>query len=207
MLLTLMAPHRPLSVVTRIITARLPSRRTRNGCLYSVARSPTVCRTSIILSAYGRVACTAACALRSRVAATTCIALVIFCVFLIESMRRTMSRYAGNLGCFARGRGDRVGLVLVALHPELVVERRDGSVEAREQRVVERFLLLDLLQHGRPLGPKKAHEARLPLPDTRHRDLVQVTLRARVQNRHLLRERNRLVLVLLEELCQPRASF
>src|SRR5438067_5660690 len=96
MLLTLMAPHRPLSVVTRIITARLPSRLTRNGCLYSVARSLTVWSTSIILSAYGRVACTAACARRSRVAATTCIALVIFCVFLIESIRRTMSLYAGN---------------------------------------------------------------------------------------------------------------
>src|ERR1700716_1896966 len=96
MLLTLMAPHRPLSVVTRIITARLPSRRTRNGCLYSVARSPAVCRTSSIFSAYGRVSCTAAWALRSLVAATTCMALVIFCVFLMLSIRRTMSLYAGN---------------------------------------------------------------------------------------------------------------
>src|SRR5712664_3601473 len=95
MLLTLSAPVRPLSVVTRIITARVPSRLTRNGCLYSVARSPAVCRTSSIFSAYGRVACTAACARRSLVAATTCIALVIFCVFLMLSIRRTMSLYAG----------------------------------------------------------------------------------------------------------------
>src|SRR6266571_5843963 len=95
MLLTLRAPHSPLSVVTRIITARLPSRRTRNGCLYSVARSPAVCSTSSIFSAYGRVACTACWALRRRVAATTCIALVIFFVLLMLSMRRTMSRYAG----------------------------------------------------------------------------------------------------------------
>ena len=42
------------------------------------------------------MACTAACALRKRVAATTCIALVIFCVFRIESIRRTMSLNAGN---------------------------------------------------------------------------------------------------------------
>src|SRR2546425_7666512 len=96
MLLTLIAPHRPLSVVTRIITARLPSRRTRKGCLYSVARSPAVCRTSSIFSEYGRVAWTAACARRRRVAATTCIALVIFCVLRIESIRRTMSLKAGN---------------------------------------------------------------------------------------------------------------
>src|SRR5579859_7048429 len=100
MLLTLIAPHSPLSVVTRTITARFPSRRTRNGWRYSVARSPTVCSTSTILSAYGRVAFTAACARRSRVAATTCIALVIFCVFLIESMRRTMSLNAGNYVAF-----------------------------------------------------------------------------------------------------------
>src|SRR2546430_15872616 len=95
MLLTLMAPQRPLSVVISTITARLPSRRIRNGWRYSVARSVVVCRTSTIFSAYGRAACTACCARRSLVAATTCIALVIFCVFLMESMRRTMSLYAG----------------------------------------------------------------------------------------------------------------
>src|SRR3984893_17014628 len=100
MLFTLIAPHSPLSVVTRIITARLPSRLTRNGWRYSVARSPAVCSTSSIFSAYGRVACTACCARRSLVAATTCMALVIFCVFLIESIRRTMSRYAGNYVAF-----------------------------------------------------------------------------------------------------------
>ena len=60
-----------------------------------MARSAVVASTSVIFSAYGRAACTAPCARRSRVAATTCIALVIFWVFLIESIRRTMSRYAG----------------------------------------------------------------------------------------------------------------
>src|SRR6266576_2821237 len=100
MLLTLIAPHRPLSVVTRIITARLPSRRTRNGCLYSVAREAAVCSTSSIFSEYGRVALTAACARFKRVAATTCIALVIFCVFRIESIRRTISLNAGTYLAF-----------------------------------------------------------------------------------------------------------
>src|SRR6266566_9997712 len=100
MLLTLMAPHRPLSVVTRIITARLPSRRTRNGCLYSVAREAAVCSTSSIFSEYGRVALTAACARFKRVAATTCIALVIFWVFRIESIRRTISLNAGTYFAF-----------------------------------------------------------------------------------------------------------
>src|SRR5258706_13482364 len=96
MLLTLIAPHRPLSVVTRIITARLPSRRTRNGCLYSVAREAAVWSTSSIFSEYGRVALTRACARFKRVAATTCIALVIFWVFRIESIRRTISLNAGT---------------------------------------------------------------------------------------------------------------
>src|SRR4029077_16343214 len=104
MLLTLTAPASPFAVVIRIITARVTSRRTRKGCLYSVARSPAVCRTSSIFSEYGRVAWTAACARRSLVAATTCMALVIFCVFLMLSIRRTMSRYAGNyLLAFFRG--------------------------------------------------------------------------------------------------------
>src|SRR6266571_148483 len=207
MLLTLIAPQRPRSVVTRIITARLPSRRTRNGCLYSVARSPTVCRTSIILSAYGRVACTAACALRRRVAATTCIALVIFCVFLIESMRRTMSLYEGIcLGGFL----DRFGgvrLLGVALDAELVVEGRDGGVEAREQGVVQRFLLFDVLQDAGPLASQEADKTRLPLAHAGDGNLVEVPLRSRVEHRDLLRQRHRLVLVLLEELREARATL
>src|SRR6266567_3561280 len=81
MLLTLIAPASPLSVVTRM-------------------------RTASIFSAYGLVACTAACARRSLVAATTCMALVIFCVFLMLSIRRTMSLYAGNyFEAFFRGGG------------------------------------------------------------------------------------------------------
>jgi hypothetical protein len=43
------------------------------------------------------------------VAATTCIALVIFCVFLIESMRRTMSLKAGNYVALAAGAGAATG--------------------------------------------------------------------------------------------------
>src|SRR6266550_6626779 len=219
MLLTLIAPQRPRSVVTRIITARLPSRRTRNGCLYSVARSPTVCRTSIILSAYGRVACTAACARRSRVAATTCIALVIFCVFLIESMRRTMSLNAGNRLFLSSGRrlgrrglgshrlGSRVGLIRVALDPELMVEGRDRGVEPGEEAVVQRLLLVDLSKHIGPVALQKADEAPGPLQDASHGNLVQVSLRARIQNSDLFREGHRLVLVLLEQLGQARSAL
>src|SRR5256885_6525533 len=47
--------------------------------------------TASILVAYGRAASAAACARRSFEAATICIALVIFCVALVEAMRTRMS--------------------------------------------------------------------------------------------------------------------
>src|SRR4030081_3288400 len=47
--------------------------------------------TASIFSAYGRAASAAICARRSLEAATICIALVIFCVALVEAMRTRMS--------------------------------------------------------------------------------------------------------------------
>src|SRR4030081_3934215 len=47
--------------------------------------------TASIFSAYGRAASAAVCARRSLEAATICIALVIFCVALVEAMRTRMS--------------------------------------------------------------------------------------------------------------------
>src|SRR5947209_2255498 len=47
--------------------------------------------TASIFSAYGRAASAAFCARRSFEAATICIALVIFCVALVEAMRTRMS--------------------------------------------------------------------------------------------------------------------
>src|SRR6202023_2214394 len=47
--------------------------------------------TELILSAYGRAASAAVCARRSLDAATICMALVIFCVALVEAMRTRMS--------------------------------------------------------------------------------------------------------------------
>src|SRR5205823_4663492 len=61
----------------------------------------------------------------------------------------------------------RVGHIVVALDPELVVERRDGGLEPLEKRVVQRLLLLDLLDHAGALALEEADESRLPLAVSR----------------------------------------
>src|SRR5712692_58232 len=101
----------------------------------------------------------------------------------------------------------RIGHVAVALDPELVVERRDRGLQALEQVVVQRLLLVDRLQHARSLAPHEAHERGLPLQDPRGRHLVDMSLRPRVDHGHLLGQRDRLVLVLLEQLGKPRAAL
>ena len=88
-----------------------------------------------------------------------------------------------------------------------MVERRDRGLQALEQRVVQRLLLLDRREQIRLLALEKAHESGLPFPDPRDRDLVEKSLRAGVDHGHLLGERHRLVLVLLEQLGQPRAAL
>ena len=53
----------------------------RKGCLYSVLAAATLAITVLIFSEYGRACCMRSCALRILLAATICIARVIFCVF------------------------------------------------------------------------------------------------------------------------------
>ena len=68
-------------------------------------------------------------------------------------------------------------------------------------------MLLDLCQQILLLALEEAHEAGLPLAHPRHGHLVQEALRAGVDHGHLLRQRHRLVLVLLEELGEARAAL
>ena len=104
-------------------------------------------------------------------------------------------------------RAGGVGLVRIALDSELVIERRDRRVQPGEERVIQRLLLVDRLEQACPVALQEADEARRPLEDAIHRNLVQVPLRARVQDGDLLPQRHRLVLVLLEQLGQTRPSL
>ena len=58
-------------------------------------RGAASARIAFIKSAYGRPTSAACCALRILAAATICIALVIWAVFLTDLMRRRMSRVLG----------------------------------------------------------------------------------------------------------------
>src|SRR5215472_14028051 len=149
MVLALSAPQRPRSAVTMITRARSPSRCSRYGCRYSVASSAVVSSTSIIFSAYGRVACTVVWARRSLVAATTCIALVIFWVFCMLRMRRRTSRREGN------------GLPL--LHPELLVEGLDHFLDLALDVLVPLPVVLERVDERPALGVQEAVEGVLPL--------------------------------------------
>jgi hypothetical protein len=78
------------------MTARFRTGRTSmSGCWKTAVRAAALAKTSFIRAAYGRPANAACCALRILAAATICIALVIWAVFLTDRMRRRMSRVLG----------------------------------------------------------------------------------------------------------------
>src|SRR6185369_7721576 len=87
--------------------------------------------TLLIRSAYGRAASAAVCARRSFEAATICMALVIFCVALVEAMRTRMSLSEAILSSPRRSdlRSDRKSLVHArpcAGHPRSHALLREG---------------------------------------------------------------------------------
>src|SRR5664279_4517194 len=90
----LKAPHRPRSAVqtTSRCTLSAPVPASKRGA-ESLPATPAAMlpSTRSIRSANGRAASAATCARRSLDAATICMALVIFCVALVEAMRTRMS--------------------------------------------------------------------------------------------------------------------
>ena len=88
-------PHRPRSVLTRMTARFLTGRACISGCSKTAVRDAACASTSFINSAYGRPTSAACCALRILAAATICIALVIWAVFLTDLIRRRMSRVLG----------------------------------------------------------------------------------------------------------------
>src|SRR5712691_6303172 len=89
-------------------------------------------------SAYGRAASAAFCARRSFEAATICMALVIFCVALVDAMRTRMSLSEAILSSSRRSdlRSDRYPLVRHARpragHPRLDYSPHAQDVDAQE---------------------------------------------------------------------------
>src|ERR1051326_360926 len=199
MMFELNAPARPLSAVMMTICRRGPSRCSRSGCAAPslpcpVTRFP---RSSAILVAYGRAATMRSCARRSFAAATSFMARVIFCVDWTERIRRWMSR--------------RVAIApLRRLDALRRHEFRLGVGDSLGERLAHRVgklpLVADLREGLRLLPLEPAVEEGLELAHVLYRHVVEQALRARVDDRHLLLDRQRRVLALLKELPQASAA-
>src|SRR5262245_30205103 len=190
------APARPRFEVSNRIAARrgppwagAAGRRTSGNRSTSsgVMRSPITSRSA---SAYGRAAWTRSVAFFSLLVEISSIVRVIFRVFWTERMRRLSARLTPAIGSLLR-------------HEERF-EAGDRRLERVRRLVVERLLGADDVQHLRLLRVEVAEEIPLPLPDLRHRDVVEIPVGDRVDDRHLPLDRHRLVLRLLQDLDQPR---
>src|SRR5204863_3771705 len=136
--LLLKAPARPRSAVMMTIWRRGPSRCSSSGCAEPSPPSAADTRlpsSSAILFAYGRAAVMRSWARRSFAAATSFIALVIFCVDWTERIRRWMSR---SVAMALRS----LGGLDASRHQELRLGLLEGLPE-RFAQVVAQLLLVD----------------------------------------------------------------
>ena len=93
-----------------------------------------------------------------------------------------------SAGC--RAGWPRLGCFLPALRQEALAEcRRSPSSSAFAISSASGSSSAELLEDGGPLGLEEAVEAALELPDARRRDVVELALRGRVQDRDLLLDR------------------
>ena len=143
----------------------------------------------------GRAASVASWARFSFDAATNCMARVICLMFLTEPIRRADVSLAGHVSATPRPRpGTTCGTTSMA------------SSRAVRQLVGEGLLVGQLGQDVRALGLEEAVELALELADPRRRDVVELAVRRRVQDRDLLLDAERLVLRLLGDLRQLLAA-
>src|SRR5262245_46046050 len=193
MRLVLNAPARPLSPVISTSRIRRSSRRASKG--FSATRSSPAAAAATLPStlrsipAYGRDARVRSCARRSLAAETIFMALVICCVFLTERMRRRISMRLG-ICLYRRGHfADEADLELLDRTPHLGF-----------QFLVQRLLGLDFLEDSRVGALHESIQAFFELAALLDREIVEISLGARVDDHDLLFERERMILALLEDL-------
>src|SRR5215203_24230 len=89
---------------------------------------------------------------------------------------------------------------------EALAEGGDGLIQRGRDLVAQRLRLVEGLEDVRALGLEEAIELRLEVADPRRRDVVELALGGRVQDRDLLLDRDGLVLRLLRDLGQLLAA-
>src|SRR5262245_52444645 len=189
--LTLYVPAKPRSAVTTTSAVVLTGRTLKSGCSISAAAPAMLDSTSVIFFAYGLAACARPWARRSLAAATISMALKICCMLLVERMRRRRS-FSDAMSPFLR--------------LERRLERLAGFVQTLLVLVAHRLGGADVVDH---LGVVLLHE-REPLglepPYRDHREIVQVAVGAGPDRDHLVLDRQRHELSLLQELHHALAA-
>src|SRR5215469_6509537 len=202
-ILVLNAPASPLSPDSTITRMRSSGLRASKGCCGDSTRAIVERSTRASSFAYGRAASAASCALRSRAADTNFIARVICWVFFTERMRR---RKSSKVGIFFRYRmiSFSVRRRRYRRH-EAVLECVDSGLDVGFNGVIQRLFRRHLFQHGGVVGLDKLQEFALEPPDLLHRNGVQRPARGHINRQHLLLDRQRHKLVLLQHFRQPLA--
>src|SRR5580692_5369990 len=198
------SPRSPASTSTRIFCS---GRCASSGCCGSSMRDLVERSTRANSCAYGRAAVAASCALRKYAAEMNFIARVICWVFFTERMLRRKSRSVGIVVLYKialtsppllRCRGNRSRKALL--------ETVDRFLDFRLDAVVERFFLCDIFQNRRIAGLDELEKFLLEAAHFRHGNAVDRAARGHVNTEHLLFDRQRNVLVLLQNLRQPLAA-
>src|SRR5579875_2453865 len=213
MMFELNAPASPRSPATSSSATVWISARSvrigRRGRLPAASAASRVIRR--IAWAYGRSASIRCSARRSRAAATISIARVIFWMLRTDAIRLRTSRWLSGIALRRRAALGRHRLLLdrVALLVEVVAEVLGEPLD----RPLE--LLLDLIgplaggdppQHLRLGAAHRVHQLAQEALDLLDHDPVEVAVRGGEDLHHLLLDRHRLTLGLVQRLHQPLAA-
>src|ERR1700686_3138691 len=179
MMFVLKLAQRPLSALTMITSVLLSVPRARlssSGWSDASTRTATLVSTRCICTANGRAFMIRSCARRSFDAATIFIALVICCVFFTARMRRRRSISDGichsSRGCGLSRR-------------ELARELLHGRGQRALQLIVELLLLRDSPEQIRVPIVDELIELGLERTHVGHGDVVEMSVGAGVDDRHL----------------------
>src|ERR1700760_184965 len=211
-MLELKPPAKPLSPAMTSTSTFFSSRSTSSGCMTSPVASSnrSVRRTSdsstlVSICAYGRAASARSCARRSLAAETICMALVICRVLRTLRIRRRMSkRFAIVLLQSLRLNFCRCRLPLAY---KTLLKFLERFLHVRLDAVINRLLLHNRRKQLRIHGLNVFIQLFREGANIFHFKIVQIAVGAGKNNHDLLAERERLILVLLQDFHQSLTAI